>query len=134
MYALAVFMAIGISVAYLVPWSTLPDVIDLDELHSGQRREGMFYSFMAQLQKIGIALALLLVGKSLDWAGFIATKAGQPTPIQPESALWAIRWAIAPVPALLLTLSLALAYFYPVTRQAHAEIFLKLKERRTTSL
>jgi glycoside/pentoside/hexuronide:cation symporter, GPH family len=132
-YGLAVTMGLGISVAYLVPWSTLPDVIDLDELHSGQRREGIFYGFMSQLQKIGVAVSLFLVGKSLDWTGFIATTAEQPAPIQPESALWAIRWAIAPIPALLLLVSLLLAYFYPVTREAHQEILLKLRERRSAT-
>jgi GPH family glycoside/pentoside/hexuronide:cation symporter len=128
-YVLAVTMGVGISVAYLVPWSTLPDVIDLDELQSGQRREGIFYGFMSQMQKIGVAVSLFLVGKSLDWSGFIATTAEQPTPTQPESALWTIRWAIAPVPALLLLCSLILAYFYPITREAHQEILLKLRER-----
>jgi GPH family glycoside/pentoside/hexuronide:cation symporter len=129
-YVLAVTMGMGIAVAYLVPWSTLPDVIDLDELQSGQRREGIFYGFMSQLQKIGVAVSLFLVGKSLDWTGFIATTAEQPTPIQPDSALWAIRWAIAPVPALFLLCSLVLAYFYPITREAHQEIALRLQERR----
>jgi glycoside/pentoside/hexuronide:cation symporter, GPH family len=123
-------MGMGIAVAYLVPWSTLPDVIDLDELQSGQRREGIFYGFMSQLQKIGVAVSLFLVGKSLDWTGFIATTAEQPTPTQPDSALWAIRWAIAPVPALFLLCSLVLAYFYPITREAHQEIALRLQERR----
>jgi hypothetical protein len=65
----------------------MPDVIELDELKTGQRREGIFYGFMVLLQKFGLALGLFLVGQSLEWAGFVATVPGQPAPTQPASAL-----------------------------------------------
>ena len=130
MYVLAVMAGVGISTAYLVPWSMLPDVVDLDELNTGQRREGIFYGFVVQLQKIGVALALFLVGKILDWAGFMPAVAGQLPPIQPESALWAIRLIIGPMPTLVLAVGLILAYFYPITREVHGEILLKLSDRR----
>jgi hypothetical protein len=48
----------------------VPDTIDLDELKTGQRREGIFYAFMVLLQKIGLAVGLFLVGISLESAGF----------------------------------------------------------------
>jgi GPH family glycoside/pentoside/hexuronide:cation symporter len=69
------------------------------------------------------------VGIALEAAGFIEREAGQPIPIQPETALWAIRFAIGPLPALFLIAGLILAYFYPITREVHAEIRLKLQER-----
>jgi GPH family glycoside/pentoside/hexuronide:cation symporter len=52
MYFLAVMAGFGVSTAYLVPWSMMPDVIELDELQTGQRREGIFYGFMVLLQKV----------------------------------------------------------------------------------
>jgi GPH family glycoside/pentoside/hexuronide:cation symporter len=130
MYALAVLAGFGVSTAYLIPWSMIPDVIELDELNTGQRREGIFYGFMVLLQKIGLAIGLFLVGQFLQQSGFIATVAGQPTPTQPNSALWAIRLLIGPVPTIILILGLVLAYFYPITREVHTEILLKLKERK----
>ncbi len=130
MYILAIMAGIGISVAYIVPWAMLPDVVDLDELNTGQRREGIFYGFVVQLQKFGIAGALFLVGKTLDWSGLIPTVATQAPPIQPDSALWAIRLIIGPLPTLILIIGLVIAYFYPITRSKHEEIVLKLKERR----
>jgi len=130
MYILAMMAGVGIATAYLVPWSMLPDVVDLDELHTGQRREGIFYGCVVQLQKFGVAGALFLVGRVLDWAGFISTSAAsQGTPVQPDSALWAIRWIIGPIPTLVLILGLILAYFYPITRSVHEEILLKISER-----
>ncbi len=130
MYVLAVMAGFGVSTAYLIPWSMMPDVIELDELKTGQRREGIFYGFMVLLQKFGLALGLFLVGIALEWSGFKETIPGQGIPEQPASALMAIRVAIGPLPTLCLIVGLVLAYFYPITREVHAEILLKLKERK----
>jgi len=131
MYALAVLAGFGISTAYLIPWSMMPDVIELDELNTGQRREGIFYGFMVLLQKFGLAFGLFLVGNALQASGFKAAVAGQDAlPIQPDSALLAIRLATSILPAFFLICGLVLAYFYPLTREVHAEILLKLKERQ----
>ncbi|NEO31100.1 MAG: MFS transporter [Symploca sp. SIO3C6] len=131
MYVLAVIAGFGVSVAYLIPWSMVPDVIELDELNTGQRREGIFYGFMVLLQKFGLALGLFLVGLALEAAGFIESTAGEVIPTQPDSALLAIRIAIGPLPTLFLIFGLILAYFYPITREFHAEIRLKLQERKS---
>lgn len=129
MYGLAVTAGIGVSTAYLIPWSMVPDVIDLDELNTGQRREGIFYGFMVLLQKMGLAFGLFLVGESLSMAGFIESAAGEVLPRQPDSALFAIRLAIGPIPTVCLILGVVLAYFYPITREVHGEILLKLHDR-----
>lgn len=129
-FPLAIMAGVGVSTAYLIPWSMMPDVIELDELNTGLRREGVFYGFMVLLQKIGLAIGLFLVGQALNAAGFIESAAGEPAPIQPESALFAIRLAIGPIPTVALILGLVLAYFYPITREVHAEILLKLQERK----
>jgi len=130
MYLLAVMAGVGVSVAYLVPWSMIPDVIELDELNTGHRREGLFYGFMVLLQKFGLALGLFLVGIALEASGFKAATQGQALPLQPDSALLAIRIAVGPLPTLSLIAGLFLTYFYPITREVHAEILLKLKERQ----
>jgi GPH family glycoside/pentoside/hexuronide:cation symporter len=130
MYCFASLVGMGISTAYLIPWSLIPDVIDLDELKTGQRREGIFYSFMVFLQKIGLAIGLFLVGQALDFAGFMETTAGEPPPVQPESALLAIRIVIGPLPTCFLIGGLILASFYPITQSIHEEIMLKLRERK----
>ncbi len=129
MYFLAVLAGFGVSTAYLIPWSMIPDVIELDELNTGQRREGIFYGFMVLLQKIGLAIGLFLVGLALEAAKFIP---GQQ--VQPDSALFAIRVAIGPFPTVAVIGGLILAYFYPLTREVHAEIMLKLHERRSQKM
>ncbi len=130
MYGLAVLAGLGVSTAYLIPWSMMPDVIELDELNTGQRREGIFYGFMVLLQKVGLAIGLFFVGQVLQASGFLETVAGQPEPTQPASALLAIRVMIGPFPIVVLLIGLVLAYYYPITREVHAEILLKLQERK----
>jgi len=132
MYGLAIMAGFGVSTAYLIPWSMIPDVIELDEWQTGQRREGVFYSFMVLLQKLALALGLFLVGQVLESSGFLTTAAGQPQPVQPESALFAIRLMVGPIPAVILILGLVLAYFYPITREVHAELVMRLEERRAS--
>ncbi len=133
LYFLAILAGLGVSTAYLVPWSMLPDVIELDELETGQRREGLFYSFMVFLQKICLGVALAIILQSLEWTGYISPTAMVPTPIQPPAVLLAIRFAIGPIPTISLIGGLILAYFYPITRERHQQILLQLAERRKRS-
>lgn len=130
MYALAIMAGFGVSTAYLIPWSMVPDVIEVDELETGQRREGVFYAFMVLLQKMGLAVALFVLGIGLEASGFRERVPCQPIPAQPESAILAIRLAIGPLPTVALIGGLVLAYFYPITQAVHAETLLRLRERR----
>lgn len=129
MYLYAAMAGVGLSTAILAPWAMLPDIIDLDELQTQQRREGIFYGLVVPVNKFGIAIGLFLIGRILDFSGFLPHTSGEKIPIQPESALWAIRFIISPLPAIGLIISLVLTYFYPITRDVHQEILLKLQSR-----
>jgi GPH family glycoside/pentoside/hexuronide:cation symporter len=120
----------GVAVAYLIPWAMMPDVIELDELKTHRRREGVFYGFMVLLQKAGIAVGIFAVGRALGAAGYTVPTDATPVPIQPASALQAIRFFMGPVPAAILFGSLFLAYFYPITRDRHARILRVLDRRK----
>jgi GPH family glycoside/pentoside/hexuronide:cation symporter len=130
MYVLAVMAGFGVSVAYLIPWSMLPDVIELDELQTGQRREGIFYSFITFLQKVCLGVAIALILQALEWSGYVQPTDAVPFPVQPEAVQLAIRCAIGPVPTVALLIGMVLAYFYPITRDFHADIRLRLHERK----
>jgi len=129
MYALGALAGLGLATAYLVPWSMLPDVIDADELLTGERREGVFYSLVVQLQKMGSAAAIFGVGVALDWSGFVAATAEEAI-VQPPLALTTIRTLVGLIPATILLLGLAIAACYPITREVHAEILMQLLARR----
>lgn len=133
LYVLAVVAGLGVSTAYLIPWAMLPDAIELDELETGQRREGLFYSFMVFLQKICLGIALAVILQSLEWTGYIHPTDAVPLPVQPPAVLLAIRFAIGPIPTISLIGGLILAYFYPITREMHQQVLLQLAERKRRS-
>jgi GPH family glycoside/pentoside/hexuronide:cation symporter len=121
-YVLAVLAGIGIATAYFLPWAMIPDVIELDELNTGQRREGSFYAFAAFFQKLGTGLVIWVFGTVLDGRGYITPEIGQPLPIQPAAAIQVIRWSIGIVPAILLFFAIVFAWYYPLDRESHQAI------------
>lgn len=132
-FVLAVIAGAGLSVAYLIPWSMLPDVIELDELETGRRREGIFYGIFVFLQKLGLSLGLFISAQVLGLTGYVQSVPGQPAPVQPESALLAIRILVGPVGAAILLLSFIAVRLYPITKARHAEIRAQLVARRAAA-
>jgi sugar (glycoside-pentoside-hexuronide) transporter len=122
-FAFAPVIALGYAVVDLMPWSMIGEVVDEDELASGERREGIYNGFFMFVRKLagtaGVALALFVLGQ----LGF-----GQGE-TQPPEAVAAIRWLGSVVPALLLLLSAWFARGYPLTRAAHARILAELEAR-----
>ncbi|RRR74183.1 MAG: hypothetical protein EI684_07590 [Candidatus Viridilinea halotolerans] len=126
---LGALAGVGIATAYLVPWSMLPDVVDLDELETGQRREGAFYGIMTFIQKTAVGLGIALTLQALEWYGFNRELLpGE----QPAQALLALRWMVGPVPMVLLIIGMLLVYRYPLTRQRHAEVQAALAAHRAS--
>jgi GPH family glycoside/pentoside/hexuronide:cation symporter len=127
MFAVASLAAIGYAVADLMPWSMLGDVIDEDELITGDRREGVYVGFFTFLRKLGGASAVLLVGIGLDLAGYAA--GGVPNAPQTPFVLETIRVLTSVAPALFLALAIWVALSYPLNRAAHQKILDQLRRR-----
>lgn len=126
---LAAVAGIGLSIAYLVPWSMLPDVIDYDEVKTGKRQEGIYYGLFVFLQKLGISLGLALSNFALEATGYINPETAGAFVEQPESVLLTLRAFVSFVPAVILALSYILVYKYPITRERYAEIRAELARR-----
>ena len=131
---LAILAGAGASVAYLIPWSMLPDVVDFDELNTGLRREGVYYGFFVFLQKLGLAVGLFISNQVFALLGYINAQPGQPFPIQPAEVQLALRLFVSIVPALVLLLSFPIVYKYPITRERHAAIRAELAKRQSASI
>ncbi len=128
-YLLAVLSGAGIATAYVIPWAMVPDVVEYDEIRTGQRREGSYYAFASFFQKLATGISIWGMGQALAWTGYITPATGQPAPAQPLAALQAIRWFAGPIPALLLILAIVCAWGYPITRQAHQQLLEELAGR-----
>lgn len=129
-YWLAIVAGFGMSTIYIVPLSMLPEVIDWDELQTGQRREGTFYSLLTFIYQVTIAVSLFGVGQWLNWSGYQSTIPGPVELIQPDSALRAIRLAMVAIPTVAIGSGLLLACFYPINPQTQESTRNQLQQRR----
>lgn len=128
-YMLAVLAGFGIATAYVVPWAMIPDVIENDELESGQRREGSYYAFAAFFQKLATGFALWGIGQALAITGYITPTQTDPLPVQPHEAVNAIRIFTGPIPTILLFAAIFFAWQYSITREKHQATLQLLAER-----
>jgi len=123
--ALCFLAGIGVGAAHVLPWSMIPDAIEVDELKTGERHEGMFYSLVTLFAKGANSLAIPLALLVLDWSGYIPNSV-----TQPQSTLTGIRLVVGPIPAFLLLCGIMFAIFYPLSREEHQEVVSKLEIRR----
>ncbi len=130
LFIMAILAGAGVSIGYLVPWSMIPDVVEMDELETGQRREGIFYGFFVFLQKLGISLGLAMSNYVFALAGYINQVPGGPLPVQPPAVLMALRIFVSLAPAVILLISFVAVYKYPISRQKHAEMRAELERRK----
>jgi len=116
---------IGVGAAHVLPWAMIPDAIEVDELDTGKRHEGMFYSLVTLMGKTTNSIAVPLALAVLDFSGYIPNAA-----VQPTSTLTGIRLVVGPIPALLLVGGIIFAIFYPLSREEHQEVVQELETRR----
>jgi Na+/melibiose symporter-like transporter len=121
--AVTCLTAFGYAAVDLMPWAMLGEVIDEDDLLTGERREGVYNGIFTFLRKLGGALAVFLALGLLDLLGF--QKGGE----QSEVVRQAIRWMTALSPPLFLAIGVVALWRYPLTRAAHAEIRVRLAGR-----
>jgi GPH family glycoside/pentoside/hexuronide:cation symporter len=122
-YVIAFIAGIGFSGQWVFPWSMVPDVVEYDQLVTGERREGIYFGIWAFLQKFTNAFGVAVSGWALSWFGYI------PNVPQTDQALLGIRLFFALIPALLLIISLPILIKYPITRESHAQVVAELKRR-----
>jgi len=127
---LSVFAGISVSSAHVLPDALFPDVIEWDELRTRRRQEGIYYGVKNFVRKMTGALAIFIALQVLGWVGYQAPPEGATFFQQAPSALLAIRILIGPFGALLLFSAVAMAWFYPLTRERHARIRRLLARRK----
>ena len=124
-YVVAFAAGLGVSSAHILPSAMSPDVLEVDELMSGRRQEGIYAGFSVFIRKLSTGLVLSIIGPILAWSGYMES-AVQQTP----RVLTAIRLLMTMLPATLLLASILVAWAYPITRQKHAEVQAELEHRR----
>ena len=122
----APLIAFGLGSLFTLMASMIADVCDVDELHTGQRREGMYGSIFWFMVKLGMAAALLGSGYLLNATGFDVVLGGD----QSEQTLLLMRVYDVVVPVVLSLLAIGLIARYSITEEKAYNVRAQLEERR----
>ena len=127
---IAALAGIGVSAAYILPDSILPDVIEWDELRTGRRQEGIYYGIRTLIRKLTGAGVIFITLQVLGWSGYQAPPEGVTQFQQPDAALFMIRMMVSFIGAGILLGTILIAWSYPLTREKYARIQRLLAVRR----
>lgn len=127
LYVVAVLAGIMHSAALMIPWAIVPDVVEFDELKTGERREGLFYGGTTFSYKLATAIAVFASGTVLSIIGY------QPNQAQSADVVAGLNNLVGPLPAALLLCGAILSTKYPLTSAKHKEILAELKQKRATA-
>jgi sugar (glycoside-pentoside-hexuronide) transporter len=126
-------VGMGVSGAFVVPWSALPEVIDVDKIVNGRAQEGIFSGVMTFIRKVSTTGALLVLSSTLDLTGYLTPEVrGEAS--QPHVTLRAIHILITAVPALLLVLGALFTLRYPIDKKGYALIQKRLDQSTEDAL
>ncbi|MEM6397359.1 MAG: MFS transporter [Bacteroidota bacterium] len=112
------FFSFGIGSLFTLMMSMTSDVIDLDELNTGKRREGIFGAIYWWMVKFGFAIAGGLSGVIIWLVGF---QEGVPTTEQ-EGAIFGLRVFFSGLPMLGTIVAMYVMRDYDVTEEKALEI------------
>ena len=122
----APFLAFGLGGLFTLMGSMIADVVDLDEITTGERREGMFGSVFWWMVKLGQSGAIVLGGFLLYSTGLDASLGAN----QPEGTIFWLRFYDAFVPLTASAIAIYAVYRYPITEKRAGEVRSELERRR----
>jgi GPH family glycoside/pentoside/hexuronide:cation symporter len=122
----APLIAVGMGALFTLMGSMIADVCDMDELETGERREGMFGAIYWWMVKLGMALAFGLSGYLLNATGFDVELGGAQTS---GTFLW-MRIFDVFIPVAAAVISILAVGFFKITEERSYEIRQELEKRR----
>ena len=122
----APLMAFGLGALFTLMPSMVADVVDMDELETGERREGMYGSIFWWVVKLGMAAALAAGGYLLNATGFDVALEGA----QSAETIYLMRAFDAFIPAAASVVAIWMISTFSITEERAHEVRLILEERR----
>ncbi|MGI6764328.1 MAG: MFS transporter [Anaerovoracaceae bacterium] len=123
-YALVVLMAVGNAAIYQVPWAMIPDCVDVTELSTGKRMDGVIFGTVAFIQKASGALGAALLGVLLTTVGYSDTAV-----LAPET-LAGIKNIFGFLVGGLYIVTILIVLKYPLSKEKHDRVREAIIERR----
>jgi GPH family glycoside/pentoside/hexuronide:cation symporter len=124
LYGILVFLSgIGFGATLAIPSAIQADVIDYDELLTGERREGQYIGLWSIAKKLAAAVGIGIGLSALGMAGY------QPNVEQTQEVQLVLRTLYALIPSLCNLLGLIIALAYPLNDKIHTEIRQEISKR-----
>ncbi|MEZ4954201.1 MAG: MFS transporter [Saprospiraceae bacterium] len=120
------FFSFGIGSLFTLMMSMTSDVIDLDELNTGKRREGIFGAIYWWMVKFGFAIAGGLSGVIISIVGF---KEGVPG-VEQEDAITGLRAFFSGLPIMGTLIAMYVMRDYDVTEEKSHEIRAAINRKK----
>ena len=130
---MCVLAGLGMSAIQILPYASLPAVVEVDEYVNGVRREGAFYGITQFMYKLASGISVAVVSFVLGLFGYVEST-GNEVIDQPESALTAIRVVLAVVPGVIFLVSVIFAYRANMSRERFDEIKKELERRKNVDV
>lgn len=120
-----VLLSAGMLMFFTLASAMIADVCDEDELNTGTRSEGAYYSVFWWFMKMGMAFAYFAAGVLIHSTGF-----DEKVAVQSDRTLLLLRVFEIGLPIVLCLLSILLVRRYPITEARAYEIKQQLEARR----
>lgn len=125
-YGVLVFLSgIGFGATLAIPSAIQADVIDYDELLTGERREGQYIGLWSIAKKMAAAVGVGIGLSVLGLAGYT------PNVEQSEQVRLTLRTLYALVPSICNILAFGIALTYPISSRMHQDIRAAIRLRRS---
>ena len=115
MVILMILMGLGNAAIYQVPWAMIPDCVDVNELASGKRTDGIIFGAVAFVQKACGALGALILGL------LITATAGSP---------FAYRYVFGFLVGGAYLLTCLIVLKYPLSKKRHDDVIEAIEKRK----
>ncbi len=122
---LVVLSGLGFGATIAIPSSMQADVIDYDELLSGERHEGQYVGIWSVSKKLAAALGVGMALSLLNFSGY------QPNVEQSEEVKLVLRTLYALVPSICNLVAIVIAFQYQIDGTKHKAILKGIKDRKS---
>jgi glucuronide carrier protein len=125
---------IGASLINTVMFGLEADTVEYGEWKTGKRSEGATYALFSFTRKVTQSLGGAVGAWALAIGGYLAASQANPNPIQPESAILAIKFTIGLLPAIAALIAMLIFIKYPLNDKRFAEIRNETEARKLAAI
>ena len=125
---------VGASLINTVMFGLEADTVEYGEWQTGKRSEGATYALFSFTRKVTQSIGGAVGAWALAIGGYIAASAANPNPVQPDSAILAIKATIGLLPAAAALIAMIIFIKYPLTDERFKQIRDETEARKLAAI